>query len=206
VNADARINLSPPDAAASPTTGAAIIVAVTGGIASYKSATLVSRLVQSGAQVTVLMTESATRFVTPLTFQALSGRHVYTNQWQHVESHDPQHIALATRAKLMIIAPATMDCLARLATGRADDIVSVVTAAVDREHTPILLAPSMNSVMWSQPSTQRNVNTLKADGFTVLDPASGWQACRAVGPGRMPEPEELLRVVEHTLARKTQPT
>jgi len=182
--------------------GASIVVGVCGGIAAYKSAALVSKLAQAGAEVSVLMTESATRFVTPLTFQALSGKPVYTSQWQHVESHDPQHIALATRAHAAIVAPATMDCLARLATGRADDIVSVVLAAVDRARTPVLLAPSMNGVMWSQPSTQRNLDTLKADGFSVLEPDSGWQACRAVGPGRMPGPDRLFDELRDSLAQR----
>ena len=172
--------------------GARVVVGVTGGIAAYKTAMIVSRLAQAGAEVTVCMTASATRFVAPLTFQALSGRPVYTSQWEHVESHDPQHIALAREARLAIVAPCSMDCMARLATGRADDVVTLILSAVDRRRTPVLLAPSMNEVMWAQPATRRNAETLASDGFTFVGPGDGWQACRAVGPGRMAEPEDIL--------------
>lgn len=179
----------------SPLAGARILVGVTGGIAAYKSATLVSRLAQAGAQVTVAMTPAATRFVTPLTFQALSGRPVYTSAWEHVESHDPQHIATAGSLDAAIVAPCSMDTLAKLAEGRADDVVTLILSAVDRRRTPVLLAPSMNAVMWSQPATQRNVRTLIADGFTLVGPAAGWQACRTVGVGRMEEPEVLMEAL-----------
>jgi len=175
--------------------GVRVIVGLTGGIACYKTATVVSRLVQAGVDVTVAMTESAARFVAPLTFQALSGRPVYTSQWEHIEAHDPQHIALADSARAMLIAPCTMDCLAKLATGRTNDVVTLIAAAVDRRKTPVILAPSMNDVMWAQPSTQRNVETLKRDGFEFIGPESGWQACRHVGAGRMSEPEDLIKTV-----------
>lgn len=180
--------------------GSRIIVGVTGGIAAYKSCTLVSRLAQGGAEVTVCMTASATRFVTPLTFQALSGRPVYTSQWEHVEASDPQHIATARSADLAVIAPCTMDFMAKLVTGRTDDVVSLVLSAVDRSRTPVMLAPSMNEVMWAQASTQRNAAQLEADGFELVGPDSGWQACRAVGPGRMVEPDALL---ERVVARRS---
>jgi phosphopantothenoylcysteine synthetase/decarboxylase len=180
-----------------------IIVGITGGIAAYKTAMLVSRLAQAGAEVTVVMTESATRFVTPLTFQALSARPVYTSQWEHIEARDPQHIALADAADLALIAPCSMDCLARLATGRADDVVTLIVSAIDRRKTPVLLAPSMNSVMWAQPATQRNVRTLEEDGFSIIAPGEGWQACRHIGPGRMAEPEELLAAAARTLGKRS---
>ncbi len=169
-----------------------VIVGVTGGVAAYKSAAIVSRLAQAGAQVTVCMTSAATRFVTPLTFQALSGRPVYTSLWDHLESQDPQHISLARSAHALLVAPCSMDCLARLATGRADDVVTLVLSAIDRAQTPVLLAPSMNEVMWRQPATLRNVQTLTGDGFHFVGPALGWQACRTVGVGRMSEPDEIL--------------
>lgn len=176
-----------------------MFVGVTGGIAAYKTAMLVSRLAQLGAEVTVAMTEAATHFVTPLTFQALSGRPVYTSAWEHIESSDPQHISLAKNCRLAIIAPCTMDCLAKLATGRTDDVVTLILSAIDRRVTPVLLAPAMNTVMWNQPSTQRNVTTLKADGFTMVGPEDGWQACRNVGPGRMSEPEALLAAMRQAI-------
>lgn len=180
--------------------GARVLVAVTGGIAAYKTCHVVSRLAQAGASVTVAMTEAATKFVTPLTFQALSGRPVYTSSWEHIESHDPQHISLAVGLDAVLVAPCTMDCLAKLATGRTDDVVTLILSAVDRAKTPVLLAPSMNAVMWGQQSTQRNVKTLQDDGFMFVGPDDGWQACRTIGTGRMSEPEVLLHRLAEVLA------
>jgi phosphopantothenoylcysteine decarboxylase/phosphopantothenate--cysteine ligase len=181
-------------------TPARIVVGLSGGIACYKVASVVSALSQEGHEVTVAMTEAATRFVTPLTFEALSGRPVYTSQWAHIESHDPQHVSLARAAAVMLIAPCTMDMLARLATGRTDDVVSLIVSAIDRRRQPVLLAPSMNEVMWEQPATQRNLAQLEADGFEILAPGTGWQACRTVGVGRLPEPEALIEAVRGRLA------
>lgn len=179
-----------------------VVVGVCGGIAAYKVCHVVSALAQDGVEVTVLMTPAATRFVTPLTFQALSGRPVYTSPWEHVESRDPQHIALARRADAVLVAPCTMDMLARLVVGTTDDVVSLVLSGVDQSRQPVLLAPSMNEVMWSRPSTERNVRQLAQDGFRVLAPGVGWQACRTSGPGRLPEPEELLAAVRDVLRER----
>lgn len=189
------------DSAASPSDfhGRRIIVGVTGGIAAYKTAHLVSRLAQAGAEVVVCMTDAATKFVAPLTFQSLSGRPVYTSAWEHIEAHDPQHINLASNADAAIVAPASMDFLAHLAHGFADDVVTLVLSAVDRARTPVLLAPAMNAVMWSQPATQRNIAQLMADGYQTIGPEEGWQACRAVGPGRMSEPEAIFERVRELL-------
>ncbi len=181
--------------------GRRIVIGVTGGIAAYKTCTVVSRLAQAGAQVTVLMTENATKFVTPLTFQALSANPVYTSAWEHVESKDPQHVSLARDAALVLIAPCTMDCMAKLAHGMTDDIVALVLSATDRRKTPVLLAPSMNDAMWNQPSTRRNLQTLIADGFEMVGPGEGWQACRTNGTGRMSEPEVLLEAVRTRLLK-----
>jgi phosphopantothenoylcysteine decarboxylase/phosphopantothenate--cysteine ligase len=181
--------------------GARVLVGVGGGIAAYKTCTLVSRLAQAGAEVTVAMTDGAARFVTPLTFQALSGRPVYADPWAHVESSDPQHIATARALDAAIVAPCTMNLMAKLATGLCDDAVTLILAAVDRARTPVLLAPAMNAAMWGQPSTQRNLATLRADGFAIVGPAEGWQACRTSGPGRMVEPEELLAAVAAAVRR-----
>lgn len=180
--------------------GRRVLVGISGGIAVYKTCTLVSRLAQRGAEVTVAMTPAATKFVAPVTFQALSARPVYTSAWEHVEAHDPQHIDLADKCDLAIVAPCTMDCMARLATGRTDDVVCLILSAVDRSKTPVLLAPAMNHVMWSQPATQRNREQLLADGFEMVGPDEGWQACRHVGPGRMVEPERLVDLVSERLA------
>lgn len=179
-----------------------ILIGVSGGIAAYKACTVVSRLAQAGAEVTVLMTDAATRFVTPLTFQALSGRPVYTSQWQHSEAHDPQHIALADRCDAALVAPCTMDMMAKLATGRTDDVIALVLSAIDRSKTPVLLAPAMNDAMWNQASTKRNAATLEEDGFTLVGPGTGWQACRHVGTGRMVEPEDLVEALSRTLAAR----
>lgn len=178
--------------------GRRILVGISGGIAVYKTCTLVSRLAQAGAHVTVAMTDAATRFVTPLTFQSLSGRPVYTSAWEHHESDDPQHISLARSTDLALIAPATMDFLAKVATGRTDDVVTLILSAIDARRTPVLLAPAMNDVMWSQASTRRNCRTLERDGYVLVGPGDGWMACRSVGTGRMVEPADLaLAILRH---------
>ncbi len=177
-------------------------IGISGGIAAYKIAGLVSALVQNGNTVDVLMTEAATRFVTPLTFSSLTARPVFDNQWAHIDGHEPQHIKIAQSLSLLLIAPCTMDMLAKLNHGRTDDPVSLVVSAIDREKTPVILAPSMNTVMMKQPATQRNIAMLKDDGFTVLDSEYGWQACRAVGEGRMPEQNVLFDVVKEALSTK----
>ena len=178
-------------------------VAVCAGIASYKVCSVVSTLAQAGAVVTVAMTSDATRFVTPLVFQSLSGNAVLDSVWSSMEPADPQHIRTASALDILLIAPCTMDMLAKLATGRADDMVSLLAASIDRAHTPVLLAPSMNETMWRQPATQRNLVALRSDGFTIVDPAHGWQACRAVGPGRLPEADELVDAIVLALQSRT---
>ncbi len=192
-----RLTLTPPNDSVN---GRRVIIGLAGGIACYKVAAVVSRLVQAGVEVTVAMTDAATRFVGPLTFEALSGRPVYTSQWKHVEAHDPQHIRLARRAEAMLVAPCTMDMLAKLAGGRTDDAVCLIASAIDLARQPVLLAPSMNAVMWNQPSTQRNLAQLRADGFEIVEPGSGWQACRTEGIGRLAEPPEILAALEGALA------
>ncbi len=179
-------------------------VAVCAGIASYKVCSVVSTLAQAGATVTVAMTSDATRFVTPLVFQSLSGNAVLDSVWSSDQPADPQHIRAAAALDILLIAPCTMDMLAKLATGRADDMVSLLAASIDRSHTPVLLAPSMNETMWRQPATRRNITALKCDGFTILDPAHGWQACRAVGPGRLPEADDLVDAVVDALGHALQ--
>ncbi|MCL4221149.1 MAG: hypothetical protein KJZ65_07245 [Phycisphaerales bacterium] len=182
--------------------GRRIFVGVTGGIAAYKTCTIVSRLAQAGAEVTVAMTEAATKFVGPITFQALSGRHVYTSTWEHVESKDPQHVSLATGLDAALVAPCTMACLGRLAGGIPEDVVTLILSAVDLRKTPVLLVPAMNAQMWNQPATQRNVRRLAEDGFHIVGPGEGWQACRHVGAGRMSEPEQIVDALcEHLASR-----
>lgn len=175
--------------------GKRIVVALTGGIACYKTATLVSRLVQRGADVRVLMTESATRFVGPLTFQSLSGKPVLSSIWQADDHPDSQHVGVARWGDLMVIAPATANIIAKLAHGLTDDIVSLVATALPSK-TPLLLAPAMNADMWASPIVQRNVATLcDLPHVTMIGPESGWQACRTEGAGRMSEAEGVLKVI-----------
>ena len=169
-----------------------IILGVTGGIAAYKSAELVRLLGKQGAVVQVAMTEGATHFVTPTTFQALSGRPVYTDQWDARMPNAMAHIDLSRQADLMLIAPATADFMARLAQGMADDLLATMVLARD---CPLLVVPAMNRQMWENPATQRNVTQLLLDGVQLLGPASGEQACGEVGAGRMLEPEEILEEV-----------
>ena len=188
-----------PDSLRPHVEGKSILVGISGGIAVYKVCTVVSRLAQAGAQVTVAMTPAATNFVTPITFQALSGNPVYTSSWEHIESKDPQHISLADRCDLALIAPCTMDMLSKLVHGRTDDVVTLILSAINREKTPVILAPAMNDQMWNQPSNLRNVKLAEQDGFKQVGPGVGWQACRHTGTGRMSEPEDICRVVCETL-------
>lgn len=179
--------------------GRRILIGICGGIAAYKVASVVSALAQADAEVIVAMTVSATRFVTPLTFQALSGRSVFTSQWDQFEAADPQHVRLATSLDAALVAPCTMNSLARIAGGFADDAVTSVLSAIDRKVTPVLLAPSMNAEMWEQPATRRNLDLVQADGYRLIEPGVGWQACRRSGAGRLPEPETLLRAISKVL-------
>ena len=172
-----------------PLKGREIIVGVCGGIAAYKVADLVSKLVQAGAGVTVCMTPEAQKFVTPLTFEALSGRPVRTNTFDLVESSDPQHISLTERADVMVIAPATNNIIAKIAHGLTDDLVSLMICAAA---CPVVFAPAMNNRMWAHPIAQENVAKLKGLGYRFIGPEDGWLACRNVGPGRMSEPAKIL--------------
>ena len=172
--------------------GRHILIALTGGIACFKIGSLVSSLVQKGATVDVIMTDAATRFIAPLTFESLTGRRVFDCQWKQGESCTPHHIQLAKNADAMLVAPCTMDMLAKLAHGMTDDPVSLVISAIDRSKTPVLLSPAMNATMYAQPATTRNLKTLTGDGFTILEPDAGWQACNTVGKGRLPEMESLI--------------
>jgi len=179
--------------------GYEVLVCVTGGIAAYKAASLVSALVQKNAAVTVAMTANATRLIGPATFRALTGRAVYTDLWAETFSADIEHISLSDRADLVVVAPATANILAKMTAGIADDLVSTTLLSVA---DPVLLAPAMNQRMWLNPATQQNVSTLKARGHIILGPESGWQVCGKAGPGRMSEPETILQAVEETLRHR----
>jgi phosphopantothenoylcysteine decarboxylase/phosphopantothenate--cysteine ligase len=161
---------------------------VTGGIAAYKSPDLVRRLIERGAEVQVVMTPAARKFVTPMTFQAVSGRPVRSDLWDESAEAAMGHIELARWAQLVLIAPASADLIARLAGGRADDLLTTLCLATE---APIVIAPAMNRVMWANKATQANVALLIARGVRILGPASGNQACGEIGAGRMWEPNLL---------------
>ena len=181
-----------PDAVGPDWSDRRVLVALSGAIACYKTATLVSRLVQAGAQVRVIMTDAATRFVAPLTFESLSGTAVVTSVWGAAEHRESPHVELARWCELMIVAPATADVIAKLAAGLCDDVVTLTACALPRD-TPVLLAPAMNEQMWQNPVTRRNVDTCRQLlGCHTVGPGVGWQACRTRGAGRMSEPEEIL--------------
>jgi len=172
--------------------GRHVVLGLSGGIACYKAADLTRELVRAGATVQVVMTEAAEHFITPTTLQALSNRSVYTSQWDAREPNSMAHINLTRAADAVLIAPASADFMARLATGRADELLSLLCLARPIERCPLLLAPAMNREMWAHPATQRNVAQLRADGATILGPTAGDQACGEIGDGRMLEAEELL--------------
>ena len=172
--------------------GKRIVLGVTGGIAAYKAAELVRLLYKQGAEVQVAMTEGATHFVTATTFQALSGRPVYLDQWDARMPNAMAHIDLSRQADLILVAPASADFLARITHGLAGDLLSTMVLA---RECPLLVAPAMNRQMWENPATQRNMAQLAADGVRIVGPASGEQACGEVGEGRMLEPEEIVEEV-----------
>ncbi len=172
-----------------------LIIGVSGGIAAYKTAALVSGLVQAGHGVSVVMTGTARKFVGPATFRALTGRPVACDSFDRRYPLGA-HIELAERAELLCIAPASADLLAKAAHGLADDLLSTLLLSFSG---PILYAPAMNSAMWEKPAVRRNVATLRADGFHFVDPQEGWQSCRRVGIGRMAEPAEIQAAVERLL-------
>lgn len=171
-----------------------LLIGVTGGIAAYKTAVLVSRLVQAGAGVTVIMTRSATRLVAPKTFEALTGRAVRTRTFGR-GAHP--HIELADTADLLCVAPATANILAKAAVGLADDLLSTVLLSFEG---PVLFAPAMNTRMWEKPAVGRNIAQLEADGAILIGPGEGYLSCGAVGAGRMAEPDVIFHAIEDALA------
>ena len=171
--------------------GRHVVLGLSGGIACYKSAELVRELARAGATVQVVMTEAAQQFITAVTMQALSNRPVALSQWDAREPNNMAHINLSRDADAIVVAPASADFIAKLAQGRADELLSLLCLARPIERCPLLLAPAMNREMWAHPATQRNVAQVRADGAQVLGPGSGDQACGETGDGRMLEATEL---------------
>lgn len=178
--------------------GKKIVLGVTGGIAVYKAVDLVSRLRKQQAEVKVIMTQSATKFVSPLTFQEMSANPVVVSMWDELHEYSIEHIALAGWADLFVIAPATANIIGKIAAGIADDMLSTTVMATT---APVLLCPAMNSNMFLNVATQKNITTLRARGFTVIDPGCGLMACGTTGPGRLPEPPEIVEAINEHFAR-----
>jgi len=176
--------------------GKKIVLGVTGGIAAYKAVEIVSRLRKAGAEVHVIMTREATEFVTELTFREISGQPVAVDMWDKVTHFNVEHIALAQLADLMLIAPATANIIAKAAVGIADDMLSTTLLATK---APIYIAPAMNTNMYENPITQRNIAELKNRGFHIIEPAAGHLACGTSGKGRLPEPVDIVRIVREAL-------
>ncbi len=183
---------------ATPLKGREIIVAVCGGIAAYKAADVVSKLVQTGAGVTVCMTADATKFVTPLTFEALSRRKVRTDTFELVDSNDTQHIGMTERADLLLVAPATATMLAKVSHGLCDDLISLM---INASACPVVFAPSMNDRMWENPITKENVAKLQKLGYRFIGPEAGWLACRNVGAGRLSDPQKIVDEVTRLVTK-----
>ncbi len=179
--------------------GREIVLGVTGGIAAYKAADLASKLVQAGAGVSVVMTRSARKFIGAMTFEALTGRPVHWRTFTPREHHVGEHIGLARRGELLVVAPASANYMAKAAHGLADDLLSTLTLSFTG---PILLAPAMNVEMWGKAAVARNVAQLKEDGVQFVEPGSGWLSCRVVGTGRMAEPLEILERIKSVLPAK----
>ena len=171
--------------------GKHIVVGLSGGVACYKTAEFVRELIKSGATVQVVMTDAAAQFITAVTMQALSGRPVATSQWDASQPNNMAHINLSRQAQAIVVAPSSADFIAKLAQGRADELLSLMCLARPVETCPLLVAPAMNREMWAHAATQRNVARIRADGAAVLGPGTGEQACGEIGDGRMLEATEL---------------
>jgi phosphopantothenoylcysteine decarboxylase/phosphopantothenate--cysteine ligase len=172
-----------------------LLIGVSGGIAAYKTAALVSSLVQDGHGVSVVMTRAARKFIGAATFRALTGRPVVSDAF---DRHYPlgAHIELADQAQLLCVAPASADLLAKAATGLADDLLTTLLLSFTGH---ILIAPAMNAAMWDKPSVQRNLDTLRNDGYHIIGPRKGWQSCRRAGMGRMAEPADIQNAIERMI-------
>jgi len=178
--------------------GAHILLGVTGSIAAYKAAELTGKLVKAGAEVTVIMTESARRFVAPLTFETLSRRPVLTDMWNRTTHREPVHVSLAQWADLLLVAPATANFVGKLANGIADDLLTCMAIAVA---VPPVVAPAMNDVMYRHPAVQENLKLLKERGCVIVGPVRGRLASGKTGIGRLAAPDEITRAARAALRR-----
>jgi phosphopantothenoylcysteine decarboxylase / phosphopantothenate---cysteine ligase len=182
--------------------GKSVLLIIGGGIAAYKTHELVRLLKTRGARVRIILTRAAEEFVTPLSLASLSGEKVYTALFSLTDEVEMGHIQLSRAADLVVVAPATADLMAKMANGHADDLASTALLATDKS---VLIAPAMNVRMWRHPATERNVETLKRDGVTLVGPGDGEMACGEFGPGRMAEPGEILSAIIAMLQPRAQP-
>ncbi len=173
-----------------------VVLGITGGIAAYKAADLASKLTQAGAKVETIMTEAATKFITPLTLRNLTGRPVVTDMFEMASEYSEEHIALAEAADVVVIAPATANSIARLAAGMADDMLGCVVLATE---APVIIAPAMNDVMYRNAVTQENIEKLKARGFRFVGPEHGRLASGKMGQGRLAENEKIIQAAEQAV-------
>ncbi len=176
--------------------GSHLLLGVTGSIAAFKAANLTVRLVDAGAEVTVIMTDAARHFVAPLTFETLSRRPVLTSMWDRTEQPEPRHVELAEWSELLVVAPATANLLAKLANGIADDLLTCLAMAVKK---PPVIAPAMNDAMYRHPAVQKNLRTLKERGCSIVGPVRGRLASGKVGMGRMAEIEDIIAAIRTAL-------
>jgi phosphopantothenoylcysteine decarboxylase len=183
--------------------GREILIGVTGGIAAYKTAGLVSELVQAGAGVTVVLTDAAKEFIGAATFEALTGRPVPRDTFGDPDFPLGAHIELARRAEVMCVAPATANFLAKAAVGMADDLLSTLYLSF---RGPVIMAPAMNAEMWTKSAVQRGVAQLLADGVSIVDPEEGWLSCRDQGVGRMAAPEKIRAAIERAVKNIPSPS
>lgn len=178
-----------------------VLVGVTGGIAAYKACSLVNLFIKEDAEVRVMMTEAATKFVTPLTFQSLTNHPVYTDMWKPIDEHSVEHISLSHWPDAIIIAPATANTIAKIAYGIADNLLTTIVLAA-KPDTKIIVAPAMNTFMWENDVTKRNIATIKKDGKIIVDPREGVLACRDEGAGKIAENNMIVEAVKKVLASK----
>lgn len=176
--------------------GRRVCLGVTGCIAAYKAAEIASSLVQAKAEVVVVMTESATRLVGPVTFEALTGRPVYVDMWRTQAPTSMQHIAVADWAEVVLVAPATANILGKAASGIADDLLSTILITVD---VPVMFAPAMNDRMWKNPIVQGNVARLRQVGYHFINPEEGFLACGTIGMGRLADPQRIVSALAELL-------
>jgi len=181
--------------------GKKILVGVTGGIAAYKTCSLVNEFIKEGAEVRVMMTEAATKFVTPLTFQALTNRPVYSDMWKPIDENSVEHISLSHWPDVIVITPVTANTIAKIANGFADNTLTTAVLAAKPE-TKIVVAPAMNTFMWLNSATQRNVSILKKDGMTIVDPREGILACRDEGAGKVADNKTIIDAVKNSFSPK----